>query len=89
MFRCVQEAITNAIRHAHAQNLWIRLAQSPDGIDVRITHDGKGQDEVKAGHGLKGMRQRLEDVGGRLTVEAAQGRGFTIEAWVPAPKEQP
>jgi signal transduction histidine kinase len=89
VFRCVQEAITNAVRHAHAQNLWIRLAQLPDGIDVRITDDGKGEDEVKAGHGLKGMRQRLEDVGGRLTVEAAQGRGFTIEAWVPAPKEQP
>jgi signal transduction histidine kinase len=89
VFRCVQEAITNAVRHAHAQNLWIRLAQSPEGIDVRITDDGRGQDEVKAGHGLKGMRQRLEEVGGRLTVEAAMGRGFTIEAWVPAPREQP
>jgi signal transduction histidine kinase len=89
VFRCVQEAITNAVRHAHAQNLWIRVAQSLDGLDVHITDDGKGQSEVNAGHGLKGMRQRLEDVGGRLKVEAALGRGFTIEAWVPVPREQP
>ena len=89
IFRCVQEAMTNAVRHAHAQNLWIGLTSSGNGLDIRIADDGNGRSEVRPGHGLRGMRQRVEDVGGRLNVHAAPGRGFTIEAWVPIPREQP
>ena len=89
VFRCVQEAITNAARHARARNLWIVIAQTPDGLDVRISDDGEGRLEVQPGHGLRGMRHRLEEVGGKLRVQAAPGRGFTIEAWVPMAKEQP
>jgi|SRR6267142_720768 len=89
VFRCVQEAITNAVRHARARNLWIHLIQSLDGLDVRISDDGDGGADVKPGHGLKGMRERLEAVGGWLKVQAAPGRGFTIEAWVPVLREQP
>jgi signal transduction histidine kinase len=89
IFRCVQEAMTNSVRHAHAQNLSIQLTSSGDGIDIRIADDGKGVGDVRPGHGLTGMRQRLQEVGGQLNVHAAPGRGFTVEAWVPMPKEQP
>ena len=89
IFRCVQEAITNAVRHGRARNLWVSATQSPAGLDVRISDDGQGGAAVKPGHGLRGMRERLEDVGGWLKVQAAPGQGFTIEAWVPTPKEQP
>ena len=89
VFRCVQEAITNAVRHARARNLWIHLTQSSDGLEVRISDDGDGGVEVKPGHGLKGMRERLEEVGGWMKVQAAPGHGFTIEAWVPVLREQP
>ena len=77
VFRCVQEAITNAVKHARARNLWIQLTQSADGLDVHIADDGQGGTAVQPGHGLKGMRERLEAAGGWLKVHAAPGRGFT------------
>src|SRR4029434_2395287 len=82
VFRCVQEAMTNAVRHARARNLWIQLSQSQTGIDVRISDDGDGRSDVKPGHGLKGMRERMEEVGGWVKVQARPGHGFAIEAWV-------
>jgi signal transduction histidine kinase len=88
-FRCVQEAITNVVRHARARNVWIQLTQAADGLNVRVADDGEGRALVQHGHGLKGMRARLEDVGGRLLVQTAQGRGFTIQAWIPLAKDQP
>jgi signal transduction histidine kinase len=89
IFRCIQEAITNVVRHARAHNLWIELTQSADALNVRISDDGEGRPTVQPGHGLKGMRARLEEVGGMLNVQTTPGHGFTIEAWVPVPQEQP
>ena len=89
VFRCVQEAITNAARHARARNLWIRVTQSLDGLDVCISDDGQGDAVVKPGRGLRGMRERLEEVGGSLKLQAVPGHGFIVEAWVPTLKEQP
>jgi signal transduction histidine kinase len=84
VFRCVQEAITNAMRHADARHVWITITQDADGVDVAIRDDGKGVAEVTPGYGLKAMRQRLEAVQGRVEVRAAHGRGFSLQAWVPA-----
>src|SRR5712692_4833486 len=64
--RCVQEIITNAIRHAAASNLWIELSRTGKGIAIRARDDGRGSKELRPGHGLTGMRERLEQVGGRL-----------------------
>lgn len=93
IFRCVQEAMTNAVRHARARSLWITLTQSHDGIDVHIADDGRGcasgMTTDGRGHGLTGMRARLEAVGGSLTIEASPGHGFTIDARIPIAKEQP
>jgi len=88
IFRCVQESITNAARHARARNLWVELTQTSEGLDVHIADDGHGRSKVEPGRGLKGMRERLEGVGGRLKIHAAPGRGFTIDAWIPSPREQ-
>jgi signal transduction histidine kinase len=81
--RCVQEIITNTVRHANAQNLWIELEQTAGGIKVHARDDGKGSSEVRVGNGLLGMRERLEGFGGRLEVSSSTGRGFTLDAWVP------
>jgi signal transduction histidine kinase len=89
VFRCVQEALTNAVRHARARNLWIELTQSPTALDVRVADDGDGRPVVAQGHGLNGMKARLEEVGGQLHIETTPGQGFLIEARVPVPKEQP
>lgn len=83
LLRTVQEIITNAVRHAEADNLWIELAPSEDGIAVRAHDDGKGAMEVTEGTGLKGIGERVRQVGGRLAIDTALGRGFSLTAWIP------
>lgn len=87
MFRCVQEALTNAIRHGHAQTVWVDLEQTGDRVTLRIRDDGVGAADVREGHGLRGMRERLEVVGGRCEITSAPGEGMTVHASVPLPTE--
>lgn len=87
VFRCVQEAITNAMRHAQARNLWITVTEAEGGLDLRMTDDGRGAAAVTPGHGLTGMQDRLAAVGGRLRMQAEPGKGFTVAAWIPLLKE--
>ncbi|HKA90943.1 MAG TPA: sensor histidine kinase [Haliangiales bacterium] len=82
--RCAQEIVTNARRHAvEAENLWIRIRRDGGAIVVEAHDDGKGAYDVKGGHGLRGMRSRLEELGGRLEVRAEPGRPFAVTAWLP------
>lgn len=83
VLRCVQEIITNTLRHAHAANLWIELSRSDSGLTISARDDGRGVKEVRPGHGLVGMRERLEAVGGRLEIHSEAARGFAINAWIP------
>jgi len=83
VLRCVQEIVTNGIRHAAAGNLWIELARTDSGIVIRARDDGRGAKEVRHGHGLTGMRERLEQVGGTLEIETQPAKGFRIDAWIP------
>jgi signal transduction histidine kinase len=83
VLRCVQEIITNAIRHAGANNLWIELSRTGNGIAIRARDDGRGTKELRPGHGLTGMRERLEQVGGRLEIETQTAKGFSVNAWLP------
>jgi signal transduction histidine kinase len=84
VLRCVQEMITNALRHAHAENLWIAIKQEGGAIAVEARDDGCGAEEVRAGGGLSGMRARLEEMGGWLRVVAEPSRAFVVSAWLPA-----
>lgn len=83
LFRCAQEIITNAIRHASAHNLWLTLERDDSGISLRARDDGQGADELKPGNGLRGMRERVEEFGGRLKLEARRGAGFSAEVFLP------
>jgi signal transduction histidine kinase len=83
LLRCVQEVITNAARHASAQNLWITIEQRPDGVDLQARDDGKGADTPAWGNGLRGMRERFEEYAGRVEVKSAAGRGFEVRAFLP------
>lgn len=84
ILRCVQEIVTNTLRHAGAQNLWIIIARDAEAITVDARDDGCGAEEVRAGHGLSGMRARLEELGGRLRVATEPSRAFAVSAWLPA-----
>jgi signal transduction histidine kinase len=84
ILRCVQELITNTMRHAQAQALAIEIRQSVDGaLSIAARDDGRGG-EVTEGHGLAGMRERFEALGGSLSVACGPGRGFSVQGQIPA-----
>jgi signal transduction histidine kinase len=83
LLRCCQEIVTNAAKHAGAENLWLDVLQEDGVVEVRARDDGHGAAKVAAGHGLTGMRERLENAGGRLEVATRPGMGFAVAALVP------
>jgi len=83
LLRCVQEMITNSVRHARARNLWIRLSINREGLAMSARDDGIGTRKVTAGNGLTGMAERLRQLGGKLELESEPGAGFGLHAWLP------
>jgi signal transduction histidine kinase len=83
LVRCIQEIVTNARRHARAENLWIRLRPGDGEISLEAHDDGNGAEGPRDGHGLRGMRSRVEEMGGWLEVRTAPERAFTINARLP------
>ncbi|WP_283135101.1 sensor histidine kinase [Rhizohabitans arisaemae] len=83
-YRIVQEALTNAVRHANATHVAVHVRYRPDRVDVTVKDDGRGGDGGTGGggHGLTGMRERAELIGGTLTVIAG-GDGFEVRASLP------
>jgi two-component system, NarL family, sensor histidine kinase DevS len=85
LYRIVQEALTNVVKHADAHRVSITLVRKEAAAVVVIEDDGKGfdPDGVRSGAlGFVGMRERVELVGGRLTVESSPGAGTTLVAEV-------
>src|SRR5690348_8343807 len=84
LLRCTQEIITNAVRHARARHLWLRFEEHAGGMLVLKAHDdGRGAGEVIPGNGLRGMRERLAEVGGQLAIQTHHNQGFALEASLP------
>jgi signal transduction histidine kinase len=86
LVRCVQEVITNTLKHATAGNLWIQLAPVAGGMTVRAWDDGRGAERLQHGTGLTGMRERFAQLGGEVAVTASAGSGFALHAFVPTAK---
>jgi len=83
LLRCVQEMITNSVRHARARNMWIRLSMTREGFAMSARDDGIGTRKIVAGNGLNGMSERLQQLGGKLEIESEPGAGFELHAWLP------
>lgn len=83
VLRAAQEMVTNAARHARARNVWIHLERDDDRVSLDCRDDGRGAREPRFGTGLTGMRERLEELGGSLSVDTAPGRGFRVVAELP------
>ena len=84
-YRIVQEALTNARRHAPGAAVDVELRYAEDAVRLRIRDNGPGQAaRSHTGHGLLGMRERAAAVGGALQAGAARGGGFCVEAELPA-----
>jgi signal transduction histidine kinase len=83
MLRCTQEIITNAVRHAGANRLWLKFTQCPTELRLQARDDGRGSDAPVAGNGLRGMRERVSTCGGRLEITTALGQGFALDVRIP------
>lgn len=95
-FRITQEAVTNVLRHAAAENLLVRLQRSPEGLLLQIDDDGVGfapaENPGQQGQcGMAGMAERAALLGGTLTVHSHPGKGTQIKAlfpWAPGVRER-
>ncbi len=83
VFRCAQEALTNAVRHAGAANVYLTVEARGPMVVVTARDDGRGAGAVQVGHGLSGLRERIEGMGGKVEIEARQGAGLTLRALLP------
>jgi signal transduction histidine kinase len=88
-YRIIQEALTNARRHAPGAAVDVELHYTDDTLRLHIRDNGPGPPPVAAagGHGLAGMRERAAAVGGQLRTGPAAGGGFLVEATLPAKAE--
>jgi signal transduction histidine kinase len=80
--RCVQEVITNTLRHARARELIIEMRNEDGGLIITAQDDGRGG-RFTPGNGLEGMRERFETLGGSLAISSAEGTGFTVKGVLP------
>jgi signal transduction histidine kinase len=86
LFRILEEALSNVVRHSDAREAFVTLEEVDGDVVLRIADDGRGFDTVapdQAGLGLVSMRERLRSVGGTLSIVSAPGKGALIEARVP------
>jgi two-component system sensor histidine kinase UhpB len=87
LYRCVQEGVTNALRHAGAARITVRVEDAGAALAVRIADDGVGlPPEPAPGRGLPGMRERVEALGGTLRLDAP-GIGTVLAAEIPVEPE--
>jgi signal transduction histidine kinase/ligand-binding sensor domain-containing protein len=87
IFLAVKEALNNALRHAGAEEIHLRLTAAVDHFTVSIADNGRGftPNVGDAGEGLLNMHQRLADCGGACDISSAAGRGTTVQFTVPLP----
>ncbi len=89
VYRLVQEALNNAVRHSGARNARVRVDQDGHRILVTVADDGRGfnPDRVR-GMGILGMEERVKRLGGSLAIDSKPGQGTTLTAELPAPQPQ-
>ncbi|MCX4408375.1 sensor histidine kinase [Streptomyces sp. NPDC059837] len=88
LLRCTQESLANVRKHARASTVGVVLVRRPYGVELEITDDGTGfVVKESTGFGLDGMRKRLAELGGRLTVTSSVGDGTRILAMIPMASE--
>jgi PAS domain S-box-containing protein len=97
LFRVAQEALRNAIQHAHARHIWVVLRHATTGVTLRVSDDGRGfhlpphlSDLMHANHfGLVGMSERVAWVGGQCDIQSRPGSGTAITVYLPFQRSAP
>ena len=87
VYRIVQEALTNSVRHANANHVRVHVSGAADTLKVIVADDGIGFDSTQrvSGLGLRGMEERVREIGGALTIKSAPAGGTTLEVRLPLP----
>jgi signal transduction histidine kinase len=91
LFNIIQESINNALKHAKAEHIWVRIKQTPTAIETVVEDDGRGFDlaKVKASYekrgsfGLLNIEERATLMGGMAEMESEPGRGTRVKVIVP------
>ena len=88
-YRIVQEALTNVLRHSSATYASVEVASVDGGLTVEVIDDGRsvGHHNPTAGHGLRGMTERAEALGGHCEAGPLPGRGWRVAAYLPVEKQ--
>ena len=87
----IREALQNAVRHAAPKKLSILLGFDPRGLEVEIEDDGCGFDSAMSRwsddrhYGLVGMRERVEQLGGKFSLTSSPGKGTLVQMRIPVP----
>jgi signal transduction histidine kinase len=99
VYRAVQEALTNCVRHAHATRIDVTIAEELDGLAVSVCDNGVGFDvpglstvEVRrrlGGLGLRGIEERVRELQGTMSIKSAVGAGTTLTLRLPQPTTRP
>ena len=86
VYRLVQEALNNAVRHSQARNAKVRVTGGASGIEIEVSDDGRGFDPQRTrGLGILGMEERVKRLGGSLAVKSSPGQGTVVRAELPLP----
>jgi signal transduction histidine kinase len=87
-YRVVQEALTNALKHAPGRPTAVRIRYGTADVDIEVSNDGPAPAGTGSGRGLAGMRERVSVVGGELHVGGRPDGGFTVRARIPVGSER-
>jgi two-component system NarL family sensor kinase len=86
LYRIAQEAVANAVRHAAARSIRLKLLAQPGQVRLLVIDDGRGfdaNDIPKDRYGLAGINERVHLLGGKLTLQTSPGHGTRLEVEVP------
>lgn len=85
-YRVLQEGLTNTMRHSDGDRVEVVVTATRQGVSVTVTDNGTGAGEetVRNGFGLRGLRERMAEVGGTLTAQSRPEGGFRLQSEVPA-----
>lgn len=89
VYRVIQEALTNCARHSSATHIHVRVDRRGDNLEVAINDDGVGLDPERRakGLGLRGIEERVRDLGGIMSIRAARAAGTTLTIRLPLPDQ--
>ncbi len=90
-YRILQEALTNALKHAPGARVRVSVVRSPTSVEIEVLQDQDARKpaEAEGGQGLIGMRERVALYGGELAVGPAAGGGYQVRALLPLQGREP